>query len=107
MMATISASDRLSAECGMIFLSLKNRMFPIVRSFVVPDSVGLDVLLYSHDRMAKKNAPVISCDDAMAAGSLDVENRVFTWVITDTGTAFCRFSLGSSDLKLASCFESR
>jgi hypothetical protein len=52
---------------------LKKRIFPIVSSFVVPDSFGLVVLLNSHDLMAKKKAPMMSCEEARATGSLDLE----------------------------------
>ena len=78
-------------------------MFPIVNNFVVPESLGLEVLLYSQDLIAKKKAPETSCDIATAAGSFESAYNSATLLITDTGIAFCLFSDGSSALKLASC----
>lgn len=98
----MSASLREGSLWYINFLSLKNRMFPIVRVFVVPESFGLEVLLYSQDRIAKKNAPEISCAVAMDGGSSGLANSNVL-LITDTGTAFWRFSTGSSALKLDIC----
>lgn len=72
-MDTMSASSSIGSLWVIICDSLKNLMSPIVISFVLFDSVGLVVLEYSHDRIAKKKAPIISCADAVASGSLDDE----------------------------------
>jgi hypothetical protein len=48
-------------------------MSPIVSILVRFDSAGLVVLEYSHDRIAKRNEPMISCDVAIDIGSVDDE----------------------------------
>jgi len=73
-------------------------MSPIVMIFVRFDSAGLVVFEYSHDLIAKKNAPIISCDEATDNGSFPDEYSLRTQRMTDTGIAFCLTSLLSCDL---------
>jgi hypothetical protein len=94
-METMSAEARCGSVWGISWDCLKNRMFLRVSSFVVVDSAGLVVLLYSHERMAKKNAPTISWEHAEARLSLLLENSWTILLMTEMGMAFCFFSFGS------------
>jgi hypothetical protein len=66
---TISAFQSSLAEWDNSFPPLKKRMFLRHSSFVVVDSFGLVVLQYSHDLIAKKNAPTINWAQALEHGS--------------------------------------
>jgi hypothetical protein len=76
-------------------------MFPIVRMRVVLDSEGDVVLLYSHERIAKKKAPMMSCAAALCNGLEELLYNLWTCLMTDTGMAFCRFSFSSAALNPA------
>lgn len=94
-METISADARLGWSWLRSLESLKNRMLLSVSSLVVVDSLGLVVLLYSQDLIAKKKAPTINWEHANDKESLLSEYSWATLFITDKGTAFCRVSFGS------------
>jgi hypothetical protein len=61
-------------------------------------SLGLVVLLYSHNRMTKKNAQTIKWEHVNDKESLLFENIWTTLLITEIGTAFCCFSFGTHAL---------
>jgi hypothetical protein len=77
-------------------------MLPTVSKRVVLDSEGEEVRLYSHDLIAKKKAPMMSCTAAWCNGLEELLYNLWTCLITDTGMAFCLFSLSSAALNPAS-----
>lgn len=104
-METMSARCMDGSDGLTSFLLLKKRMFWRFSVFVVADSVLLVVLLYSHDRIAKKNAPTINWEHALASGS-SLLARSVTLRMSDEGAAFCCCLFGSLSRKLSSCFRS-
>jgi len=76
-------------------------MSPMETILVLFDSMGLIVFEYSHERMAKKKAPTINRDTAIACGSLDLEYSLCACRITEMGIAICHLLLLSSALNPA------
>ena len=87
-----SACSRCGSECSIGVLLEKNRMFRTRRIFVRLDSSDAEVLVYSQDLIAKKNARIASWAIARDRGVL-----AFLWSVLSTliGMAFCCFVPGS------------
>lgn len=91
---TQSAFSKSLELCSISLLFLKKRKLRMHRSFVLLDSASL-TFEYSHERIAKKIAPVSNVANAFSVSVDAVENPLLMTLI---GNAFCCFSPGSSFL---------
>lgn len=94
-----SAVSKSGESCGVRQPSVKNRRLRSLRISVRRFSC-CETLTYSHDRMAKKKARVVSCEIAICR---EVRFNLANCAMTQAGMACCCFSGGSLFLNARYC----